>query len=114
MQLEEVSRLLGGTIIVPQLGTKRLIEHVIASDLMSEVLGRAKSGYLLVTSLVNRQTVRTAEMTQIPAVCFVNGKSPSPEVIELAKKQNIALLVTDLCMFDVCGKLFAQGLKGIA
>lgn len=85
--------------------------YVCASDLMSDILSFSKRKSLLLTGLTNPQTIRTAEMVEIAAICFIHGKSPHNETIELAKKNQMPLLTTRLSMFDACGKLYNAGLK---
>lgn len=83
------------------------------SDLMSDVLAFAKPGALLLTGLTNPQTIRTAEMMDLRAVCYVRGKQPPPETLELAKEKNIVVLATDLKLFEACGKLYTAGMPPI-
>ena len=47
------------------------IHNACGSDLMSDVLAFVKDQSLLLTGLVNPQVVRTAEMMDIIAICFV-------------------------------------------
>ncbi|MFA7636275.1 MAG: hypothetical protein WCX81_00775 [Monoglobales bacterium] len=81
-------------------------------DLMSDVLAFVKDQTLLLTGLINPQVIRTAEMMDIIAICFVRGKKPTEDVIELAKAKNIALLTTDHPLYIACGRLYANGLGG--
>lgn len=81
-----------------------------ASDLLSDVLTFRGPGSLLLTGLTNAQVVRTAEMSDFAAICFVRGKWPQPETVALATEKMIPLFVTALSMFESCGRLFAEGL----
>jgi hypothetical protein len=81
-----------------------------ASDLLSDVLTFRGPGSLLLTGLTNAQVIRTAEMSDFVAICFVRGKKPQPETVQLAKDKMIPLFVTALSMFESCGRLFAEGL----
>jgi len=81
-------------------------------DLMSDVLAFVKDQSLLLTGLINSQVIRTAEMMDIVAICFVRGKIPPEEVIELAKEKNITILSTDHPLYHSCGVLYQNGLKG--
>jgi len=85
---------------------------VLASDLMSDVLTSIIEGSLLVTGLVHQQVVRTAEMSGIAAICFVRGKMPPQETVQLAKEKNIPLFATELSMYEACGRLHKRGLHG--
>lgn len=88
------------------------IQTGCGSDLMSDVLAFIKSGSLLLTGLTNPQAVRTAEIVDVKAICFVRGKSPSQETIRLAEAKSMPLLVTRLPMFEACGRLYKSGLPG--
>ena len=88
------------------------ITMVYASDLMSDVLAFVKSGSFLLTGLTNSQVIRTAEVAEIIAVCFVNGKTPQPDTINLANEKKIPLMVTKSFMYECCGRLHDKGLGG--
>jgi predicted transcriptional regulator len=88
------------------------VESACGSDLMSDVLCYGKSQGLLITGLTNPQAVRTAEMAELAAVCFVWGKQPPKETVELALKSQIPLIVTRDSLYAACGKLHAAGLRG--
>jgi len=112
MKLKNIERILGAEVIT---GTELLQEDIkmaCGSDLMSDVLAFAKPGSLLLTGLTNPQVVRTAEMADLRAICFVRGKKPDKETIEMAESKDIPLLVTPLPMFESCGRLHREGLPG--
>ncbi|MGB3339997.1 MAG: transcriptional regulator [bacterium] len=113
MILEKIKELLDCQILC---GSDQLQIDVIsakASDLMSDVLGFSEPGKLLLTGLTNIQVIRTCDIAGICAVIFVRGKQPSTETVELSKDCGIALLTTSLSMFDSCGILYANGIKGV-
>ena len=112
MILEDVRKILEAEVIV---GDNLLSEDVVmacGSDLMSDVLSFVKSEAILLTGLTNPQVVRTAEMADLVAICFVRGKKPPQETARLAKTKNIPLLTTHLPMFESCGRLWQKGLVG--
>ncbi|MBQ3425675.1 MAG: hypothetical protein IJH37_00845 [Clostridia bacterium] len=88
------------------------IHMACGCDLMSDVLAFVKDQALLLTGLMNQQVIRTAEMMDIIAVCFVRGKLPADDVVELAKKRGITLLATEHPLFSACGMLYDNGLRG--
>lgn len=90
------------------------IQHAYASDLMSDVLRLPRRGSLLLTGLTNSQVVRTCKVAASCAVIFVRGKNPTTDTVKLAGQHNIPILTTELCMFEACGILFANGIKGIS
>ena len=73
---------------------------------MSDVMAFVKDNVILLTGLINVQVVRTAEMMDIKVVCFVRGKQPTEQIIELAKSKGITILSTKN---PSCLRSFVQG-----
>ena len=85
-----------------------------ASDLISDILSLRGPGSLLLTGLTNTQVIRTAEILDFVAICFVRGKRPQEETVRLAEEKGIPLLVTPLSMYESSGRLYALGLPASA
>ncbi len=113
MKLEEVRDILETEVLCGDDCLGKEIEMAYGSDLMSDVLTFVKSGSLLLTGLTNAQVVRTAEMAEIGAICFVSNKRPQEETIILANEKKIPLLATKLFMYECCGRLYKKGLPAV-
>ncbi len=111
MTLKEVQEILQAEVIVAG-DMEKEIRMGCGCDLMSDVLTFAKSESLLLTGLTNPQAVRTAEMAEVLAICFVRGKQPQTETIALAREAGIPLLGTKLPLYESCSRLHAKGLPG--
>jgi len=112
MTLEDVKKILDAEVIVGEELLHKEVKMVCGCDLMSDVLAFVKSESILLTGLTNPQVVRTAEMADIQAICFVRGKKPDKDTIAMAESKDIPLLVTPIPMFESCGRLYQQGLPG--
>ena len=112
MNLAHIKDILGAELLCGFDYLDKEINMVYASDLMSDVLAFVKSGSFLLTGLTNPQVIRTAEMAEIIAVCFVNGKIPQSDTINLANEKKIPLMVTKMLMYQCCGRLHEKGLAG--
>ena len=110
LRFEDVLRILEAQVLFDDGWLPGEISRVYGSDLMSDILSYSKPNSLLLTGLVNPQTIRTAEMVEIAAICFIHEKNPHKETVELAKRNELPLLKTRFSMFEACGKLFAAGL----
>lgn len=110
--IREVKKVLSAEVVVDSENPRLKIKAVCGSDLMSDVLAFSKSDSLLLTGLTNPQVIYTAEVANVRIICFIRGKKPSEEVIKLAKSKNIALLSTELQMFESCGRLYTHGFIG--
>jgi len=112
MTLDEVREILEADVLVGSDLQDIAVEMGCGADLMSDVLAFVKRGAVLLTGLTNAQVVRTGEMADIVGICFVRGKRPPQETIELARENALPLLATDLPMFESCGRLYGHGLRG--
>jgi len=79
------------------------LEHVVASDLMSDVLVAPHvEHFILVTSLASDQMMRTADLVGAAGVILVNKKRPPQSLMQLAEDLEIPLLGTALPKFETC------------
>ena len=113
MNLKELRDILGAEVLCGNDRLSKEIKMIYGSDLMSDVLTFVKSGSLLLTGLINTQAVRTAEIAEIGAICFVNNKRPQEETIRLAIEKDIPILATKLFLYECCGRLYKKGLPGV-
>lgn len=81
------------------------------ADLMSDVMAFVKDRVVLLTGLANPQAIRTADVMDIRVVVFVRGKTPSADMIEMARENGMILLSTKYSMFLACGRLYEAGLR---
>ena len=114
MTLAEIRDLLRARVLNGEDDLAADVQQVVASDGMSEVLAFASSRELMVTGLTNIQSIRTADIAGVSAVVYCRGKVPDRKVIDFARQKKIPVMVTDMGMFDICGVLYARGLKGVS
>jgi predicted transcriptional regulator len=112
MNLFEVKELLNADVLAGEEILNTEVSSAFACDLLSDVLAYVEDKSLLLTGLVNMQTIRTAEMMDIEAIVFVRGKKPNGEILELAKENNMVILSTKHILYTSCGILHKQGLRG--
>lgn len=114
MKLSEIKDLLRCEVLVGEENLAMEIQQVVASDGMSEILAFARSKELMITGLINIQSIRTADIAGVSAVIYCRGKRPDKRVIEFAREKRIPVFITPMGMFDICGLLYARGLKGVS
>ncbi len=112
MRFGAIRESLEAEVLCGDIQLERDIEMACGSDLLSDVLAFTRPHSLLLTGLTNPQVVRTAEVAELAAVCFVRGKEPEEETVNLAAGSGIPLLRTRLPMFESCGRLHDLGLAG--
>ena len=112
MNLHDVQKFLDAKICVGEEHLERQVETCCGSDLMSDVLAFTKSKNLLCTGLANMQVIRTADMTDLCGVILVRGKVPGEDMIREAENNKLPILSTEYTLFEACGILYGQGLRG--
>ena len=110
MRLRQIKDRLEARIICGDEFLDRDITMGSCSDLLSDVLVYTKAEALLLTGLTNPQVIRTSEMVDVSAICFVHGKKPEQSTVELAMEKEIPLLCTVIPMFKACGILYSSGI----
>ncbi len=112
MKLKQIREILEAEFLVGAESGDLEIGMVCGADLLSDVLAFTKPEALLLTGLTNPQVVQTAEIAEVKAVCFVRGKRPPDETIQLARERNLPMLCTSLLMYESCGLLYSYKLPG--
>ena len=110
MNVQEMIKIISGTLLTPQANLTREVKGGCGADLMSDVLASIKPEAVLLTGLCNIQVVRTAQMADVCAIVFVRGKMPPTDTIQLAIEENIPLITSPFGTFELCGRLYRAGL----
>ncbi len=110
MKLSKVRDLLEAEVLCCEELLELEVKSACGSDMMSDVLAFVKDQSILLTGLVNPQTVRTAQMMDMKCIVFVRGKRPEDAVISLAEDNGIMIMATDYRMYTACGLLYTGGL----
>ncbi len=112
MTIGDIKTILNAEFICGEAMSDNEVHTACSSDLMSDVLAFVKDQAVLLTGLVNTQTIRTAEMMDMVCVVLVRGKKPTEDICKLADERGIAMLCTQHSMFEAAGRLYEKGLRG--
>lgn len=113
MKVRDIASILHAEVVCGHTKMERDVQSVFASDLMSDVLTIDTEKLLLLTGLVNIQTIRTSEMSDIKNIVLVRNKKATPEMIALAEENRIVIMQCSYSMYKACGLLFQNGLKPV-
>ncbi|MGI6161533.1 MAG: DRTGG domain-containing protein [Christensenellales bacterium] len=113
MKVSQIMNLLGAEVFTCHDLIDKQLHFGFCADLMSDALAYATSGTLLITGLMNMQTLRTAEMLDVECILFVRNKKPTDEIIQSAAEIGIILLSTDKTSYESSGILYGAGLPAI-
>lgn len=103
MTFQDVTDALDCRVVVESGGfAEDPIVHIVAGDLMSEVLVAEEDNLILITSLSSDQVVRTAHIVDAMGIILVNNKIPQESTKKLAEEFGITVISTSLPMFECC------------
>ncbi len=114
MTIREIARILDARWLCCEEEADRRIRYAFASDMMSDVLAHVSEDTMMLTGLINSQSVRTAEMLDVPCLVFVRGKIPHKDALQRAELIGLPMLLTTCSMFEACGRLYAAGMGAVA
>ena len=110
MKISEVAAILNAQVLTGEDMLDYEVHSACGSDMMSDVLAYVKDQGVLMTGLINVQVIRTLLMMDMNCVVFIRGKVPPQGIIDFAEENGVAVLRTDLPMFESCGRLYMAGL----
>ncbi|MBI4722883.1 MAG: serine kinase [Candidatus Stahlbacteria bacterium] len=107
--------------IVKELNLRVIVAHNIdkvvsggyASDLLSDVIAHSQKDNIWITLQTHQNIVAVASLKELVGIIIVNGRMPEDETIKKAKQEKIPILVTELSTFEVVGRLYGLGVRGI-
>ncbi len=112
MKISTMQNLLEAKVLCCEENVEKSAYSACGCDLMSDVLAYVKDQAVLLTGLVNPQVIRTAVMMDMICIVFVRSKTPSEEMLSLAKESGIVVMTTDKRLYEACGLLYSNGLVG--
>ena len=112
MKISTIKELLGAEVLCCEENINRHVYSACGCDLMSDVLAYVKDQAVLLTGLVNPQVIRTAVMMDMNCIVFVRSKTPSEDMLELARESGIVVMESDKRLYEACGILYSNGLVG--
>ena len=87
-------------IVLPDADRKILSGYT--GDLLSWVMGKAKSDDAWITIMSNINVLAVASLADVSCVVFAEGVLPDENIIEAAKAKQINLISSEKSAFDIC------------
>jgi DNA-binding LacI/PurR family transcriptional regulator len=84
-----------------------------ASDLLSDVLAHAEDGNIWVTLHIHQNVVAVASHKGLAGIILVQGRQPEQDAVAKAEEEGIPIMVSDLPAFELVGRLYKAGIRGI-
>lgn len=75
-------------------------------DLLSDVMGNSREGYIWITRQVHQNIVAVASLKEHAGIILINSSQPTADTLEKARAEQIPIMVSDLPAFEISGKVF--------
>ena len=105
MTISEAAQALGAKIVQDEFEDSNL-SGAYTSDLLSDVMANAKDGGALITIQAHKNTVAVATLVNVSVIIICNSRPLPEDMLEAAKDEGIAILLTKENQFTVSGKLY--------
>jgi len=104
MKVNDIAGLIDGQVLT-SIPENNEVKGGYTSDLLSDVMGNAAEGHVLITIQAHKNTVAVANLVGMPAIILCNGREAPGEMIKLAEQEQITVIVTKLNQFITSCKL---------
>ncbi len=105
MNVKELAKSINAEICAGNESLERQVKCGYACDLLSLVMGRGPTDSVWMTVMGNVNAVAVASLADISCVLVCEGVEPDKEAIEKANQQDIAIIKTDMPVYDACLKV---------
>ena len=110
MTIREAADALGAKIVQDEFEDAEL-SGAYTSDLLSDVMANAKEGGALITIQAHKNTVAVATLVNVSVIIICNSRPLPEDMLEAAKDEGIAVLLTKENQYTVSGKLYGLLVK---
>ena len=111
MKLQEIVDSLSLKVVTPPAALDREVTGAYVSDMLSDVMGNSKDGFLWITIQVHLNIIAVASLKNLSGIILVNNRVPAEETLKKAIEENIPIMTTPLPAFDLVGLLYSLGLR---
>jgi serine kinase of HPr protein (carbohydrate metabolism regulator) len=106
MKIEKIVQVLGLEVKAGKDNLDREVTGGYTGDLLSDVMGNSKEGYIWITRQVHQNIVAVASLKEHAGIILINACQPTKDTLEKAEAENIPILVSDLPAFEISGKIY--------
>ena len=111
MELQEIIKSLSLKVVTPSADLGRDVKGAYVSDMLSDVMGNSKEGFLWITIQVHLNIIAVASLKNLSGIILVNGRVPAEDTLKKAIEEKVPIMTTPLPAFDLVGMLYSLGLR---
>ncbi len=106
MKIETIVQALGLEVKCGKAYLHKEVTGGYTGDLLSDVMGNSKEGYIWITRQVHQNIVAVASLKEHAGIILINSCQPTQDTLEKADAEKIPIMVSDLPAFEISGKIY--------
>ena len=110
MKLTELVEKTGWKVLAGDPAAAPEVTGVYCGDLLSWVMGNGEPGQAWITVQVHMNVVAVAMLREFSCLVIADGAEPSEEMLARAAGEGLAVLGSDLPVYETAVKLFEAGI----
>ena len=111
MKVRELIEKIGATAITGEVGLDNEVQSGYCCDLLSWVMAHGDAGMAWVTVQTHMNVIAVATLHEMSCVIIPEGAQMDKEVSDKAAEEGIAVLCTEKPAYEICGLMYACGVK---
>ena len=112
MVLDEVLKALDLEVVADTGEMDAEVTGGYVSDLLSHVMGKAKSGQVWITMQGHQNIIAVASLIGLSAVIVADGIEAEEQTVAKARDQEVVLCKSRLPVYEIAGRLYKMGITG--
>jgi hypothetical protein len=113
MKLRDLVQKFGLEVKAGQEYLDREVTAGYASDLLSDVLAHGEEGSVWITLHIHENIVAVASHKGLSGIILVQGRQPEQGALAKATEEKIPILISQLPAFELVGRLYGAGIRGM-
>ena len=113
IKLSEIITALNLTPLTRVKSPDTMVKYAYVSDLLSNVMASCPGNCLWITVQCHINVIGVASLLDVQAVVFSGDTKLTPQVLRKAEEVGVTVFQSPDNAFDLCGRLYDLGLKGI-
>lgn len=110
MTISALLELTGAKLLTPEIDQSREISIGYSCDMLSWVMAHAEANMAWITVQSHMNVIAVATMMDMSCVIIPEGIEVNTEIIEKAAEEELALIVSGLTAYELCGRMYAAGI----
>jgi hypothetical protein len=111
MKLQEIIDSLSLKVETPTADLDREVTGAYVSDMLSDVMGNAKDGFVWITLQIHLNIIAVASLKGLSGIILINNRVPAEDTLKKALEENIPIMSSPLPSFELVGRLYSLGLR---